>query len=133
MFQATFLSALLLFWLCVYHGLRQNERRFIIFYLPKLALVGAIWISMVVMGVWQKFSEMNDPTFSYRLDADNFYVSLFCCWNVAPCRSLIVSFLFQGFQIFFFCSAGAYLVYLFVLMIRAYSELHAMPFFGIRI
>nr|CAG4644664.1 EOG090X03I5 [Leptodora kindtii] len=111
MFQATFLSALLLFWLCVYHGLRQNERRFIIFYLPKLALVGAIWISMVVMGVWQKFSEMNDPTFSYRLDADNFY----------------------GFQIFFFCSAGAYLVYLFVLMIRAYSELHAMPFFDMRL
>ena len=76
-FQITFLSALLLFWLCVYHGLRQNDRRFIIFYLPKVLLVGSIWLSMIVVAVWQDIEEVNDPTFSYKLDTDHFYVTEF--------------------------------------------------------
>lgn len=74
-FQISFLSALLLFWLCVYHGLRQNDRRFITFYLPKVLLVGSIWLSMIVVAVWQEIEEVNDPTFSYKLDTDHFYVT----------------------------------------------------------
>ena len=74
-FQATFLCALLMFWLCVYHGLRQNDHRFIIFYLPKVALVGSMWLSMVAVTVWQEIAEITDPTFSYVFDTDNFYVS----------------------------------------------------------
>lgn len=77
LFQATFLCSLLLFWLCVYHGLRQNDRRFIIFYLPKLVLVGSIWTSMITMAVWQKYTEVNDPTFSYKFDNQHFYVRVF--------------------------------------------------------
>ena len=74
-FQATFLCALLMFWLCVYHGLRQNDRRFLIFYLPKVALVGSIWLSVVTVTIWKEIDEMNDPSFSYKLDTDHFYVS----------------------------------------------------------
>lgn len=73
-FQTSFLCALLMFWLCVYHGLRQNDRRFIVFYLPKVALVGSIWFSMVTVTVWQEFEETNDPTFSFKFDTDHLYV-----------------------------------------------------------
>nr|CAG4642397.1 EOG090X03I5 [Evadne anonyx] len=111
LFQATFLCALLLFWLCVYHGLRQNDRRFIIFYLPKLLLVGFIWVSMITVAVWQKYAEVNDPTFSYQFDAQHFY----------------------GFTIFFFVSSAVYLAYLSILVVKAYSELSAMPFFDMRL
>jgi Wnt-binding factor required for Wnt secretion len=75
-FQITFISALLLFWLCVYHGLRQNDRR-LIFYLPKILLVGSIWLSMIIVAVWQEIEEVNDPTFSYKLDTEHFYVIKF--------------------------------------------------------
>nr|CAG4649198.1 EOG090X03I5 [Scapholeberis mucronata]SVE93522.1 EOG090X03I5 [Scapholeberis mucronata] len=110
-FQVTFLSALLLFWLCVYHGLRQNDRRFIIFYLPKLILVGSIWLSMVIVAVWQEIAEVNDPTFSYKLDTDHFY----------------------SFKVFLIVACPVYLAYLGLLIIRAYSELRSMPFFDMRL
>jgi len=95
-FQATFLCALLLFWLCIYHGLRQvisrntlkkitnsprliflilqNERHILTFYLPKVVIVGMLWMSAVVMATWQEYNELRDPTYSYKLDTDNFYV-----------------------------------------------------------
>lgn len=74
LFQASFICALLLYWLCVYHGLRQNDRRWLTFYLPKLLLVGSIWLSMVTVAVWQEYDENGDPTFSYAFDTDHFYV-----------------------------------------------------------
>lgn len=85
-FQALFLCALLLFWLCVYHGIRvqvspvlytytlmvsshfkhnmnlyfmcfisfpQGERKCLTFYLPKLIIVGLLWLSAVTLGIWQ--------------------------------------------------------------------------------
>lgn len=82
-FQALFLSSLLLFWLCVYHGIRvqvasrlraftffkkkfqyflscttyfpvpQGERKCLTFYLPKLIIVGLLWLSAVTLGIWQ--------------------------------------------------------------------------------
>nr|CAG4643098.1 EOG090X03I5 [Ilyocryptus agilis] len=111
LFQASFLCALLMFWLCVYHGLRQNDRRFIVFYLPKVALVISIWLSMITVAIWQEYAEIADPTFSYKFDTDHFY----------------------GFKVFFFVAAGIYLAYLVVLIIKAYSELRAMPFFDMRL
>lgn len=46
---------------------------------------------------------------------------------------MIVFFRFQGFKIFFFVASALYVAYLLVLMTKAYSELRAMPFFGILI
>lgn len=111
LFQASFLCALLLFWLCVYHGLRQNDRRWLIFYLPKVVLVGSIWLSMIVVAMWQEYEEVSDPTFSYKLDTEHFY----------------------GFKVFFFVASALYVAYLLVLMTKAYSELRAMPFFDMRL
>uniref|UniRef100_A0A2K5PYP5 Transmembrane protein 181 n=1 Tax=Cebus imitator TaxID=2715852 RepID=A0A2K5PYP5_CEBIM len=46
LFQSMFLCALLLFWLCVYHGIRvQGERKCLTFYLPKFFIVGLLWLA----------------------------------------------------------------------------------------
>jgi Wnt-binding factor required for Wnt secretion len=52
----------------------QNERHILTFYLPKVVIVGMLWMSAVVMATWQEYNELRDPTYSYKLDTDNFYV-----------------------------------------------------------
>ncbi|XP_065170507.1 transmembrane protein 181 [Atheta coriaria] len=111
MAQATFLAALLLFWLCVYHGLRQNERRFMVFYLPKLIVVGMLWFAAIILGTWERYNEMQDPTYSHIVDTNNYY----------------------RLKVFFFVSGGIYITYLLLLLLRAYTELRSMPFFDMRL
>ncbi|XP_069190430.1 transmembrane protein 181 isoform X3 [Procambarus clarkii] len=110
-FQSTFLCALLLFWLCIYHGLRQNERSFASFYLPKLCIVGLLWLTVVVMAALQKYNELWDPLYSAALETNHF----------------------QKFKIFFFVTGSLYMLYLVYLIITAYSELRAMPYFDLRL
>ena len=38
--------------------------------------------------------------------------------------------LFQGLKIFFFVVGGFYLLYLLILIVKAYFELRNMPYFG---
>lgn len=52
----------------------QTDRRFMRFYLPKLVVVGLIWISAVTIASWQEYNELQDPTYFYRLDTTNFTV-----------------------------------------------------------
>lgn len=109
--QATFLSALLLFWLCVYHGLRQNERRWVAFYTPKLVLVGLLWLGAIVMASWQKCNELHDPTYNHREDAADY----------------------DSYKALLMTVAGGYAVYLAFLVLRAHADLGAMPFFDMRL
>ncbi|XP_074663050.1 transmembrane protein 181-like isoform X2 [Tubulanus polymorphus] len=111
LFQASFLCALLLFWLCIYHGVRQNDRHFTSFYLPKLIIVGILWITSVTLASWEEYNELQDPTYNYRLDTGNFI----------------------GFKVFFFVIGGLYLLYLIYLLVRAYAELRSMPYFDLRL
>lgn len=110
-FQSTFLTVLLLFWLCLYHGVRQTKRRFLIFYAPKLLIVGLMWIVAVMITCWQHYKEVADPTYNYKSDTGNFF----------------------GFKIFFFIVGSLYLVYLLYLVVRAYAELRNMPYFDVRL
>ncbi|XP_047429704.1 transmembrane protein 181 isoform X1 [Mugil cephalus] len=111
-FQALFLCALLLFWLCVYHGIRvQGERRFLTFYLPKLIIVGLLWLSAVTLGIWQTVNELQDPTYLYKVDIANF----------------------QGMKIFFLTVVALYILYLIFLVVRACSELKNMPYSDLRL
>jgi hypothetical protein len=34
-----------------------------------------LWISAITMATWQKFNELQDPTYSYKLDTRNFNAS----------------------------------------------------------
>ncbi|XP_054857835.1 transmembrane protein 181 isoform X1 [Eublepharis macularius] len=112
LFQSLFLCALLLFWLCVYHGIRvQGERRCLTFYFPKLLIVGLLWLASVTLGIWQTVNELHDPTYQYGVDASNF----------------------QGMKIFFLVVATVYILYLLFLIIRACSELRNMPYVDLRL
>ncbi|KAG8194655.1 hypothetical protein JTE90_003127 [Oedothorax gibbosus] len=111
MFQATFLCALLLFWLCIYHGIRQNERSFTKFYLPKCIIIGMLWFSAFTLASWEKYNELRDPTYNYKVDTGHF----------------------KGFKGFFFTVGVVYLIYLIFLIIRAYTELRSMPYFDVRL
>ncbi|KAM9356020.1 transmembrane protein 181 [Pholidichthys leucotaenia] len=111
-FQALFLCALLLFWLCVYHGIRiQGERRFLTFYLPKLVIVGLLWLSAVTLGIWQTVNELHDPTYLYKVDIANF----------------------EGMKVFFLIVVSLYVLYLIFLIVRACSELKNMPYSDLRL
>jgi len=110
-FQATFFSALLLFWLCAYHGIRQNTRRFVSFYLPKLILVAAIWITGCTILSWQEFNEIQDPSYQYKVDSGHFL----------------------ALKVFFFVLGSLYIIYLIVLLIQAFQELKNMPYFDVRL
>ncbi|XP_020488546.1 transmembrane protein 181 isoform X2 [Labrus bergylta] len=111
-FQALFLCALLLFWLCVYHGIRvQGERKCLTFYLPKLIIVGLLWLSAVTLGIWQTVNELQDPTYLYKVDIINF----------------------QGMKVFFLIVIIFYILYLIFLIVRACSELKNMPYSDLRL
>ncbi|KAM5324305.1 transmembrane protein 181 isoform 1-T1 [Glossophaga mutica] len=112
LFQAVFLCALLLFWLCVYHGIRvQGERKCLTFYLPKFFIVGLLWLASVTLGIWQTVNELHDPIYQYRVDTGNF----------------------QGMKVFFEVVAAVYVLYLFFLIVRACSELRHMPYVDLRL
>lgn len=110
-FQASFLCALLMFWLCLYHGLRQTERKFLRFYLPKTIVVGQIWLCAIILTTWEKCNELRDPTYSHSLDTDNY----------------------NNFKTYFFVSGGSYCLYLFFLIVKAYSELRNLRNFDTRL
>ena len=59
--------SLLLYWLCIFHGLRQTERGAFSFYLPKVMLVGTMWISATGVAYFEKKAELRDPSFSYQV------------------------------------------------------------------
>nr|XP_018915872.1 PREDICTED: transmembrane protein 181 [Bemisia tabaci]XP_018915873.1 PREDICTED: transmembrane protein 181 [Bemisia tabaci] len=111
LYQASFLCALLLFWLCVYHGLRQNERKLLTFYLPKILIVAPIWTSAVILATWEKVNAMKDPTYDHKFDTQNF----------------------ESLKSFFYIFMGLYIFYLLCLILTAYSELRSMPFFDMRL
>lgn len=105
--QATFLCALLLFWLCIYHGLRQNERKLLTFYVPKLIVIMPIWLCAVVLATWEKCNEMKDPTYSHFVDTGNYNVSIYAyardrvrldCVHRTRCYETV-----QAFQLSFRC------------------------------
>ncbi|RMX54568.1 hypothetical protein pdam_00004582 [Pocillopora damicornis] len=128
-FQASFLCGLLLFWLCAFHGIRQYGRgdfsiaenfemssersdaavseRKLSFYLPKVLIVGLLWIASFTLSSWQQYNELQDPTYQYKIDIGHF----------------------MGLKVMFFTIGAIYLVYLIYLLFRAYSELRAMPYF----
>ncbi|XP_057663045.1 transmembrane protein 181 [Diorhabda carinulata] len=109
--QTTFICALLMFWLCIYHGLRQNDRHALTFYFPKCFIVFMMWLPAMILATWGRIYELQDPTFDPTVDTSNFYVV----------------------KAFFYIFGIIYFMYLSSLMLRAYSELRSMPYFVLRL
>ncbi|XP_037083705.1 transmembrane protein 181-like [Pollicipes pollicipes] len=110
MLQASLVCALLLSWLCVLHGLRQTSRTWLTFYVPKLALVGLLWLLCTVLITWRGHRSLRDPTFTGT--------------ELGP---------LQGVNTFFYVLGGVYLLYVLILILRACSDLRSMPYLGVRL
>lgn len=52
----------------------QNERKFLTFYLPKLFIVGMLWLSAIILATWQKYNELQDPTYNHAIDTKHYDV-----------------------------------------------------------
>jgi len=63
-FTVTFIFLVLLFILVIVDGvkLEEREREFKSFYLPKMLLLGLLWIAVVGVFSWQEYNELFDPT-----------------------------------------------------------------------
>ncbi|KAH0519983.1 Transmembrane protein 181 [Microtus ochrogaster] len=103
-FQSLFLCALLLFWLCVYHGIRVQRHRSV----PDPVWSDGVHALCMNNGTdkTSRFNELHDPMYQYRVDTGNF----------------------QGMKVFFMVVATLYILYLLFLVVRACSELRHMPY-----
>lgn len=110
-FQSTFFSLVLVFWLSVFHGVRQNDRNFSTFYIPKFVIVFIIWVLSLILLLWQVFHEFDDPTYILTIDESSY---------------IVIRFIFISFSIL-------YLLFLLFLIIRAWAELRNTPYFDVRI
>ena len=110
-FQISFLMALLLFWLCIFHSLRQTERGLYTFYMGKFILVGLLWFTAMTMTVLEETNQLRDPSFSYQLNTAHY----------------------KNFQRCFVGILAIYIVYLVYLALRAFGELRSMNFLDARL
>lgn len=94
----------------VYHALRQNNRTFFAFYLPKILILSPIWLCALTLATWEKCSELRDPTWIHFVDGN-----------------------YSGFKTFFYISIVLYMIYLVFLIFSAYSDLRSMQYFDMRL
>ncbi|XP_075262893.1 transmembrane protein 181-like isoform X2 [Convolutriloba macropyga] len=111
LFQTSFCGALLLFWVCTYHGLRSSERSICLFYVPKIILVGAVWMLALFFASWEGYHKTTEPTYSTDYDFKSF----------------------NALRVIFFVALGVYVLYLLFLIIRACTELTSLPYFDVRL
>jgi Wnt-binding factor required for Wnt secretion. len=47
------------------------------FYIPKVVIVvGPLWFMAMLLASWQHWTQVEDPTFSYKSDTEDYHVSL---------------------------------------------------------
>ena len=54
----------------------QSDHKWALFYLPKISLVGVLWLSAILLACWQEYEARGDPTFNYKADSGNYIVSI---------------------------------------------------------
>jgi len=111
LFQSSFLSFVLVFWLSLFHGVRGNDKNFCTFYVPKFVIVFFIWLLSLILLLWQQIHSMNDPTYNLTTDESSYVV----------------------FRVIFLINSIIYLLFLLYVIVRACAELRNMPYFDIRI
>ncbi len=86
---ASFIVLLLFFWLIMFDGIRKVvthceltltehkeavHRTFVNFYLPKVLLLGFLWVAGVTVYTWAQLQQINDPAFSTSSELPGFLV-----------------------------------------------------------
>ncbi|CAG2108866.1 unnamed protein product [Medioppia subpectinata] len=113
-FQSSLMCALMLFWLCFFHGIRQNNRSLSRFYAPKLSLMFLLWFVMVYVMSGSVTNQLENPIFD---ETKHFQNSTFL----------------QFTNVLFYLLLILYFIYLILLMMSAFTELRSMPYFDIRL
>lgn len=54
-------TLIMLFWLCFFHGIRQNKRTLSKFYAGKLIIVGTIWFTAIYTMSWSLRNQIYNP------------------------------------------------------------------------
>lgn len=54
-------TLIMLFWLCFFHGIRQNKRTLSKFYASKLIIVGTIWFTAIYTMSWSLRNQIYNP------------------------------------------------------------------------
>lgn len=103
-----------MFWLVFFHGIRQTHRSLGKFYLPKILVTFTLFITTCYTCSWSKISRLQKPTMDE--------ISSFNSSNILGTFSQL-----------FYLSLIFYIIYLTVLMLVAFTELRAMPYFDLRI
>jgi len=69
LFIVTFLFLILFFILVIVDGVRfEAEDRSYLFYLPKIFLIGLLWISTIGVFSWREYNTVIDPALSFESD-----------------------------------------------------------------
>lgn len=113
MFKTTFYSVLMLFWLVLFHGIRQTTRTLAKFYFPKLLICGSFFVTVSYVSCWSRVARLEKPT----LDEEAAFES---------------SSIMRIFTYVFYSSLIAYAIYFTGLVLAACTELRAMPYFDLR-
>lgn len=113
-FKTSFYTSLLIFWLVLFHGIRQTHRSIVKFYLPKILVTLILYITVCYASSWSKICRLQRPTMD---EMGEFYSS-----------SLLTLF-----SQLFYLAVTFYIIYLIILMLVAFTELRTMPYFDLRI
>lgn len=103
-----------MFWLVFFHGIRQTHRSLGKFYIPKIVVTFTLFMSTCYTASWSKISRLQKPTMD----------------EIAAFNS---SSVLSAFSQLFYFALVFYVIYLTLLMLVAFTELRAMPYFDLRI
>ncbi|KAH9404240.1 hypothetical protein TYRP_000059 [Tyrophagus putrescentiae] len=112
--HTTLQCLLMLFWLCFFHGIRQNNRSLSRFYACKLLVVGTMWFAVIYTMSWTMRNQLENPIFD---EVSGFESSLFL----------------QLLSLAFYVAFVSYFLYLIILVFAAFTELRSMPYFDVRL
>ncbi|KAH9421443.1 hypothetical protein DERP_010580 [Dermatophagoides pteronyssinus] len=107
-------TLIMFFWLCFFHGIRQNNRSLSKFYGGKLIIVGTIWFTVIYTMSWSLSNQISNPI----LDEISVYNH---------------SIFLQLLSVFFYIAFVLYFFYLIILVMAAFTELRLMPYFDVRL
>jgi len=110
---ASFIVLLLFFWLVLFDGIRKesNQRPFKTFYLPKLILLGLLWIAGIVVFTWSQLRQLQDPVYDTSSELPGYIF-----FQVAMLILLVI-----------------YVFWLVYVVCRSCGDIKTLPYLGVRI
>jgi len=68
------------------------------FYMPKLVLIGSLWLLVVSLSCWQELQQLWDPTYDYQFDTG--YAAVYLLMLLISVADDMLYYLRQGGYVF---------------------------------